>query len=330
MSPDESTPLLEVTQLSVAAPSPNGELPLVREVSLRVGRGERLAIVGESGSGKSLVARSIAGLNRKLTVSGSVRLGGRELLDLSSRQMNLVRRDRISMVLQDPMASLNPLMTVGAQVAEPLIIAGRGRRESRDAAIRMLDELGIPQARSAASGYPHELSGGMRQRVMLAAALIAEPELLIADEPTTALDVRVQRQVLELLHAVAAERSLTVVMITHDLSVVAGFADRVATMYAGRKVHEDRVDRLFAEPAHPYTRALLDAIPRLDDPGAELLPIAGTPPRPGALPSGCSFHPRCPRAVERCAVDVPATTFADDSLEFECHRPLLPLEVVAR
>lgn len=248
-----------------------GDLTLVDDVSLRIAAGERVALVGESGSGKSMTAKAIMRLDKTVALSGSLRVAGTETIGLPLRTMQQLRGSVVSMVFQDPMTALNPVLTVGAQVAEPLVIRGVPRREAKRRAIEMLDRLGVPNAAKRAGAYPNEFSGGMRQRVVLAAALIGQPRLLIADEPTTALDVRVQEQVLDLIEEQSRELGLAVLLITHDLAIVAGFAQRVAVMYRGRLVEDRPVDELFAHPAHPYTQGLLASIPRIDaDPSIRL------------------------------------------------------------
>ncbi|ROO86996.1 peptide/nickel transport system ATP-binding protein [Actinocorallia herbida] len=297
------TPLLDVAGLTVSLPDGTR---LVHRLDLALRAGERVALVGESGSGKSVAARAVMRLDDGLRLGGSVRLAGRELLGLTERQMQGVRGGGISMVMQDPLTALNPVLPVGVQVAEPLRIRGVPKRAARREAIEMLDRLGVPRAAERADAYPHEFSGGMRQRVVLAAALIAQPSVLIADEPTTALDVRVQEQVLSLIEEFSRDLRLAVLLITHDLGIVAGFADRVAVMYAGRLVEVGDVDAFYAGPRHPYGRALLASVPRVDrDPGRRLDVIGGVPATPKALPSGCAFHPRCHRAEAVCAERVP-------------------------
>ncbi|MCF7547533.1 ABC transporter ATP-binding protein [Pseudonocardia sp. WMMC193] len=298
------TALLAVRGLTVDA----GDVRLVDGVDLSLRAGERVALVGESGSGKSVTARALLRLDRGLRLGGSVRLGGTDLLALSDKEMSAVRGRRVGMVFQDPMGALDPLQTIGEQVAEPLRLRGLRRREAHERARALLDDLGVDRAAERMRAYPHEFSGGMRQRVVLAMALIGEPEVLVADEPTTALDVRVQAQVLRLLDTVCAERGLGVLLITHDLGVVAGFAERVVVMYAGRAVEAQPIRPLYAAPAHPYTAGLLRAVPRVDRLGERLEPIPGAPPSPAARPGGCAFHPRCPVALDRCATEVPAWT----------------------
>ena len=299
---DRGTPLLAVERLTVDAES----VRLVDGVDLTLRAGERVALVGESGSGKSVTARALLRLDPGLRLGGAVRLTGTDLLTLPIKAMSAVRGRRIGMVFQDPMGALDPLQTIGDQVAEPLRVRGMRRREAQAAVRTLLDDLGVDRADERMRAYPHEFSGGMRQRVVLAMALVGEPELLIADEPTTALDVRVQKQVLRLLDTVCAERGLAVLLITHDLGVVAGFAERVVVMYAGRAVEERAIGPIYREPAHPYTAGLLGAVPRVDRLGERLEPIPGAPPSPSARPSGCAFHPRCPKAMDRCADEVPA------------------------
>jgi len=311
--------LLEVDQLSVDVPTDAGPLRLVDRFDLSLAAGDRVALVGESGSGKTVTARAIMRLNHKLLVSGSVRLDGTEILKLSEHDMSRIRGSRIGMVFQDPMDALNPLQTIGDQVAEPLRLRGTPRKEALERARLMLEELGVARASERLKAYPHEFSGGMRQRVVLAMALIGEPDVLIADEPTTALDVRVQKQVLALLDEVQQRRGLAVLLITHDLAVVAGFADRVVVMYAGRKVEEHPTERLFTAPAHPYASALLRALPRIDRPTTRLEPIPGSPPSPAARPPGCAFHPRCAVAIEVCRQEVPALLPTVDDGAVACH-----------
>lgn len=305
-TPHARPPLLEVKDLCIDVTTPTGSLRLVDRFDLSLHAGNRVALVGESGSGKSVTARAIVKLDANVRLSGSVRLDGTELLDLGEKAMSRIRGRRIGMVFQDPMHALNPLQTIGEQVAEPLRLRGVARKESWERSCALLDELGVPRARERMHAYPHEFSGGMRQRVVLAMALIGDPDVLIADEPTTALDVRVQKQVLRLLDEVQQRRQLAVLMITHDLAVVAGFTERVVVMYAGRKVEERTTEELFAAPAHPYTAALLAALPRLDQTARPLDPIPGNPPSPATRPSGCAFHPRCPLAIEICRQEVPA------------------------
>ena len=300
-----SAVLLRIAGLSIDAGPSERPVRLVDGFDLDIRAGERVALVGESGSGKSVTARAVLRLDPGLRATGSVRLGGQELLTLPDKAMRAVRGARVGMVFQDPMGALNPLMTIGAQVMEPLRAAGVGRAQARRRAAELLGELGVADAAARMRSYPHEFSGGMRQRVVLAKALIRDPELLIADEPTTALDVRVQEQVLSLLDRVASDRSLAVLLITHDLGIVAGFAQRVAVMYSGRKVHQDDVAAVFTNAEHPYTAGLLAAVPRLDRPQLRLVAIPGAPPAPAGRPAGCAFHPRCPEATDICRSQPP-------------------------
>ena len=250
-----------------------------------------------------------------------------ELLDLSEKQMRAYRGAKIATVFQDPLRSLNPVMTIGNQVAEPLRIRGIGRKEAMRRSAAILDELGVPKAHERLQAYPHEFSGGMRQRVALAMALIADPTLLIADEPTTALDVRVQEKVLRLIDTVARERGLSVILISHDLGLVAGFADRVAVMYAGRKVEEQPVGALYSHPLHPYTAGLLKAVPRIDRDVARLETVPGSPVSPAARPPGCAFHPRCPLREGVCVDTVPVLQISTRAqAQVACHLADLPEE----
>ena len=304
-----SEPLLSVRDLHVRFRSRRGDALAVNGLSYDVARGETLAIVGESGSGKSVSSLALLGLlpNPPAVVTGSVRLRGRELLDLPERDLRRVRGGEIGIVFQDPMTSLNPVITIGSQIAEPLRVhRGLGRGAARRAAAELLSEVGIPSAASRLGDYPHQFSGGMRQRVMIAAAIAGDPDVLVADEATTALDVTTQAQIVELVERLQAERGMAVVWITHDLGVVARIAHRVVVMYAGRVLEEAPVASLYATPLHPYTRGLLGSLPVLGRPQPALTTIGGTPPSPRDLPQGCAFYPRCPeRLDERCAVEQP-------------------------
>jgi peptide/nickel transport system ATP-binding protein len=314
-------PALTFVQVSLTLRRP-GSVPvrLVEDVSLRLDRGERLALVGESGSGKSVLARAVLGLDRgRVQVCGEIRVGGESLAAASERRLRAIRGRKVAMVFQNPMGALDPLMNIGAQLTEPMRYRGLTGRAARATAARLLSDLGIPDAPRRLRSYPHEFSGGMRQRVALGMALAAEPEILLADEPTTALDVRAQEQVLELIDQVSRERGLSVLLITHDLSLVAGFADRVAVMYAGRIVHDDSVDAVFDAPAHPYTRGLLGAIPRLDRRPDRLPAIEGTMPSPGRRPPGCAFHPRCPQRLDSCSGSVPLAVPTASGGLVACH-----------
>jgi oligopeptide/dipeptide ABC transporter ATP-binding protein len=297
--------LLAVEDLTVDMAVGENRVRIVDGISFRIGVGQRVALVGESGSGKSVTAAALMRLNRRAILGGRVVLDGTDVLALPEARMTKLRGAAMGMVFQDPMSSLDPLMTIGDQVAETLRIRGVSRAEAMARALAVLEELGVTRAAERLRAYPHEFSGGMRQRVVLAMALIAEPRLLIADEPTTALDVRVQQQVLEVLDAAADRRGLAVMLITHDLGIVAGFAERVMVMYSGRIVEDGPVDAIFADAHHPYTRGLIGALPRVDRTLERLVSIPGAPPPPAARPSGCAFHPRCPIATAICKGEAP-------------------------
>jgi peptide/nickel transport system ATP-binding protein len=291
-------PLLRVEDLRVHFDTPDGTVRAVDGISYELRRGRVLGIVGESGSGKSVSSLAIMGLlgAEPVRISGRALLGGRDLLALGDEQMRAVRGDEIAMVFQDPLSSLHPYHRVGAQLAEA-IRAHRdvSKERARARALELLGKVGIPDAARRIDSYPHELSGGMRQRAMIAIALANEPALLIADEPTTALDVTIQAQILDLIDRLKDELGMAVVMIAHDLGIVAETADEIAVMYAGRIVERGPAARIFAAPEHPYTSGLLRSIPRLDAPrGEELVPIPGRPPSLVDLPRGCAFAPRCP------------------------------------
>jgi peptide/nickel transport system ATP-binding protein len=292
--------LLEVENLRITFPAGDGVARPVDGVSLTLTRGETLALVGESGCGKSLTSLALLRLvppPGRIEPGSRIDLEGRDVLGLEAEALRQVRGRRIGMIFQDPMTSLNPVFTAGDQIAEGIRAHFKmSKKAAADRAVQLLDEVGMPDPARRAKAYPHQLSGGMRQRVMIAIALCAEPDLLIADEPTTALDVTVQAQILE----VRQSRGMAVLLITHDLGIVAGRADRVAVMYAGQIVEEAPTTRLFARPSHPYTRALFASIPRLTGPRGRLNPIPGTVPNPSAWPVGCRFQPRCPEAITKC------------------------------
>jgi oligopeptide/dipeptide ABC transporter ATP-binding protein len=303
-------PLLSVRDLCVYFRADHGLVKAVDGVSFDVVRGEVLGLVGESGSGKTVASLALMGLVPRPPAfypRGEVHFAGQELLHAPDRVLRKLRGRRIAMIFQDPMTALNPYLSVERQLTEVLELhEGVSHAAARTRSADMLAKVGIPDPARRMKAYPHELSGGMRQRVMIAMALLCEPELLIADEPTTAVDVTVQAQVLELMRALQRGSSMSMILITHDLGVVAGMADRIAVMYAGRIVESAPVDELFARPRHPYTQGLLGSIPRMDTPrSAALTPIAGLPPDLSNLPDGCPFRPRCAKAVADCAAAYP-------------------------
>jgi len=302
--------LLDVNNLQTHFPTRAGLLRAVDDVSFYIQPGELLGLVGESGCGKSITALSIMRLIAPpgKIVGGEISFDGRNLLELSDSEMRAIRGDDIAMIFQDPMTSLNPVFTVGEQIAEALRLHRKlSRKAARAAAIEAMREVSIPDPSRRISDYPHQLSGGMRQRVMIAMALACDPKLLIADEPTTALDVTIQAQILELLNELRKNRELAVLLITHDLGVVAEVADRVAVMYTGRIVEESPVEELFARPRHPYTEGLLRSVPKLTSAtvtkAERLETIEGTVPSPTDLPPGCHFAPRCPYRMPRCTAE---------------------------
>jgi len=301
--------LLEVRDLRTAFPSKSGMTPVVDGVSFDLERGKVLALVGESGSGKSMTALSTLRLVPKpgRVTSGSVKLDGEELLSLPVTEMRRIRGGRIGMIFQEPMTCLNPVVRVGAQVAEAILLhESMSKADARSRARELFVEVGIPDPEERLDAYPHHLSGGLKQRVMIAMALSTRPEILIADEPTTALDVTVQAQILDLLRDLQQKRNAAILLITHDLGIVNELADRVAVMYAGRLVEmADRVS-LLSDPLHPYTQGLLRSIPALSAPGEPLPEIPGVVPSPDQWPVGCRFSTRCPKRFEPCADQFPA------------------------
>jgi peptide/nickel transport system ATP-binding protein len=311
-------PVLEVANLDVSFPSEAGRVHAVRGLTYEVARGEVLGIVGESGSGKSVSSLAVMGLlPEQARISGSIRFQGQQLLGLSDVQLSKIRGRRISMVFQDPLSALTPVYTVGDQIAEALLIHGKGRLSKAAAAnrsVELLDLVGIPNAAARVKAFPHEFSGGMRQRAVIAMAIANDPDLIIADEPTTALDVTVQAQVLEVLKTAKEVTGAGIVIITHDLGVVAGFSDRLLVMYAGRAVESGNVNEVYQQPRMPYTLGLLGSLPRLD--AAEklpLVPIQGQPPSLVNLPQGCPFAPRCPMAVDDCLTAEPELSEVDST-----------------
>lgn len=317
--------ILQVDDLKVSFETDDGAIAAVRGLSYRVRRGEALGIVGESGSGKSVSSLAVMGLlPRTAAVTGSVQVMGQELLGLNDKAMSRVRGDRIAMIFQDPLTSLTPVYTAGTQVVEALQAHDRklSDRAARARAVELLELVGISDATSRVDAYPHELSGGMRQRVVIAIAIANNPDVIIADEPTTALDVTVQAQVLEALQAAKSETGAALILITHDLGVIAGYADRVTVMYAGRAVESGTVEDIFYRPRMPYTLGLLGSLPRMDAsrPG-RLTPILGTPPSMLHLPVGCPFAPRCPAARDACVEAEPDLVAVDAAGEHRsaCH-----------
>jgi peptide/nickel transport system ATP-binding protein len=301
--------LLDVADLTVSFPTDDGLVQAVRGVSYQLRRGEALGIVGESGSGKSVTSLAVMGLLPKTAkVSGSARLQGEQLLGRSDAAMSKIRGNKLAMIFQDPLTSLNPVYTVGRQLAEAVQAHRQvSKREAYDRAVELLELVGIPHPQQRIHTYPHELSGGMRQRVVIAIAMANDPDVIIADEPTTALDVTVQAQVLSALETARKETGAALVLITHDLGVIAGHVDRVNVMYAGKLVESGSVDEIFYRPQMPYTLGLLGSLPRMDEArGARLTPILGTPPSLVNLPPGCPFAPRCPIAKPQCREEEPA------------------------
>ncbi len=314
--------LLEVTELGVVFKTDDGLVRAVDKVSLDIRSGETVGIVGESGSGKTVLNLALLGLlpvpPGRIT-SGRAVYRGADLLAMRPRELSKIRGNRIAMIFQDPMTSLNPFLTVADQLCEVTCVHQRhSRPQALRHAIEMLEKVGIPSAAKRIFDYPHQFSGGMRQRVMIAMALSCQPELLIADEPTTALDVTIQAQILDLLKQLQREEGTAIILITHDMGVVANICHRVNVMYAGRFVEEAPVDDLFSDPRHPYTQGLLESVPRVtQQPGDKLVPIAGQPPDLIHVPPGCAFQPRCPYRIERCDRQQPPLAGGDEH-RFAC------------
>jgi peptide/nickel transport system ATP-binding protein len=317
--------LLDVQGLTVRFPTSDGVVQAVSDVSFQLARGETLGIVGESGSGKSVSNLAIMGLlNRARTdISGAVQFMGRDLLTLPPNELRKIRGKDIAMVFQDPFACLHPMYRVGDQIAEAVLAhSDAGKRHAHDRAVELLDHVGIPNAKSRARDYPHQFSGGMRQRAMIAMALVHNPSILICDEPTTALDVTVQAQILELIEAVKSEFDIGVILVTHDLGVVAETANSVMVMYAGRIMEYGPAREIFDQPQHPYTWGLLDSMPTIERRLAALVPIEGSPPSLLNPPSGCPFHPRCPHAFAPCPVERPPLVAPVPEAHLDaCHLP---------
>ncbi|AQU66718.1 ABC transporter ATP-binding protein [Streptomyces niveus] len=309
-SDTSGTPLLEVRDLHVEFHTRDGVAKAVNGVNYSVSAGETLAVLGESGSGKSVTAQAIMGILDMPPGSiprGEILFRGEDMLKMGSEERRLIRGRKIAMIFQDALSSLNPVLSVGYQLGEMFRVhQGLSKKEAKAKSIELMDRVRIPASKERVNDYPHQFSGGMRQRIMIAMALALEPDLIIADEPTTALDVTVQAQVMDLLAELQREYNMGLILITHDLGVVADVADKIAVMYAGRIVETAPVHELYKRPAHPYTRGLLDSIPRLDQKGQELYAIKGLPPNLTRIPSGCAFNPRCPSAQDICRTDIPA------------------------
>ena len=298
--------VLDVSGLKVRFEGDSGPVLAVNDLSFQVKAGERVGIAGESGSGKSVTAQALLGLLKGATVEGVVNFRGENILDMEPEKLRKLRGWDISYIFQDPLSAMDPVRTVGDQVSQVLRLRGVGRREAKERTIEMLHQVGIRNPEARFRDYPHQFSGGMRQRAMIAMALIGDPVLVIADEPTTALDVRVQAQVIDLLYKLTEERGVAVVFITHDLSIMAAFAQRMIVMYGGQIVESGATDDLYYGSIHPYTHGLLNSLPRVTGEIArELLTIGGQPPAPSNIPPGCAFNPRCRYALDQCRVDVP-------------------------
>lgn len=317
------TPLLSVDALRVYFNTPEGVARAVDGVSFTVAAGETVGLVGESGCGKSVTALSLLRLvppPGRIEPGSRIQFNGKDIATLPTEELRQMRGNRMSMIFQEPMTALNPVLSVGDQVAEVVRVHTKAsRQEAWDRAVKMLAQVGIPDPAARAKQYPHELSGGMRQRVMIAMALILEPQLVIADEPTTALDVTIQAQILELLREMRERTGLALLLITHDLGVVAEMASRVIVMYAGEIVEEASVTDLFDNPTHPYTEGLLAAVPRMGEESSRLRTIKGTVPPPTAWPTGCRFRDRCPYAFDRCAVEAPKLLPVAEGHTARCH-----------
>ncbi|MGP9018798.1 ABC transporter ATP-binding protein [Streptomyces sp. BR1] len=315
--------LLEVRDLQVEFKTRDGIAKAVNGVTYSVAAGETLAVLGESGSGKSVTAQAVMGIldmpPGKIT-GGEILFKGQDLLKLKEDERRKVRGSGMAMIFQDALSSLNPVLSVGAQLGEMFVVhQGMSRKDAKAKSVELMDRVRIPAAQERVGQYPHQFSGGMRQRIMIAMAMALEPALIIADEPTTALDVTVQAQVMDLLAELQREFTMGLILITHDLGVVADVADRIAVMYAGRIVEQAPVHEIYKAPAHPYTRGLLDSIPRLDQKGQELYAIKGLPPNLMHIPSGCAFHPRCPMAQDVCRTDVPPLADVAEGRKSACH-----------
>ncbi|MFG2428430.1 ABC transporter ATP-binding protein [Streptomyces sp. NPDC048590] len=315
--------LLEVRDLHVEFHTREGVAKAVNGVNYSVSAGETLAVLGESGSGKSVTAQAIMGIldmpPGKIS-GGEILFKDRDLLKLKSEERRRIRGQEMAMIFQDALSSLNPVLSVGQQLGEMFVVhRGMSRGDAKAKAVELMDRVRIPAARQRVGDFPHQFSGGMRQRIMIAMALALEPDLIIADEPTTALDVTVQAQVMDLLAELQRELNMGLILITHDLGVVADVADKIAVMYAGRIVETSPVHEIYKAPAHPYTKGLLRSIPRLDQKGQELYAIKGLPPNLLHIPPGCAFNPRCPMAQDVCRTDVPPLYEVDEERRSACH-----------
>jgi oligopeptide/dipeptide ABC transporter ATP-binding protein len=321
-----SEPLLEVEDLHVEFNGRQGHVRAVRGLNYTINKGESMALVGESGSGKSVSALALLSLLPRKTAkitSGSVKFRGEELVGVSEKRMRELRGGSIAMIFQDPLSSLNPILTISDQIVEQIQAHEKAEgKQAKERAIELLDLVGIPAARERVKQYPHQLSGGMRQRAMIAMALSAGPDLLLADEPTTALDVTIQAQILELLARLQRDLGMSLLLITHDLGVVAGFTEHLTVMYAGKAVEQGRTSEVLSAPNHPYTLGLLRSIPRLDRPRTSaLLPIAGTPPDMSKVSQGCTFEPRCEYALTKCSTENPLFEAISANRHAACWNP---------
>ncbi len=314
--------LLDVSDLNVSFKTKKGMAAAVRGVSLRVERGESVAIVGESGSGKSVSSLALLGLLPKSAqITGSAKFDGQELVGMTQSELQAIRGKRISMIFQDPMTAFNPVFTIGDQISEAMEVHGTAEGEAAmKRAADLLEMVGVPEPGQRVNQYPHEFSGGMRQRAMIAMAIANDPDLLIADEPTTALDVTIQAQVMEVLADIRGETGAAMILITHDLGVVAGSADRVQVMYGGRIFERGTTNDVFYDPLNPYTRGLLSSMPRVDAIGERLVPITGAPPSILNMPPGCAFGPRCEHKVAACAAQPATLELVKPGHETRCHR----------
>jgi oligopeptide transport system ATP-binding protein len=323
ISPAGHVPLLEVDNLQVEFRTRDGVAKAVNGVSYTVDEGETLAVLGESGSGKSVTAQAVMGILDSppgFVTGGAVRFRGQDLLALPEDERRVYRGRNIAMIFQDALSSLNPVFSVGWQIGEMFRVhEGLSKRDAQERAIGLMDQVRIPAARERVGDYPHQFSGGMRQRIMIAMAIALDPDVLIADEPTTALDVTVQAQIMELLADLQRERKMGLILITHDLGVVADVADKISVMYAGRIMEKAPVGEIYARPAHPYTKGLLESIPRLDLKGKELSAIRGLPPSLTRIPPGCEFNPRCPYAQQICRDERPPLFDVAPGRQSACH-----------